>query len=121
ESWPVGSEWMFVNSPRGENGVTLRYGPHKGRLIVPARVQRRIADTKFPFPGKLDLNVVIYSDDGGKTWKQSDPTLPFGKDESAVAELSDGRIYHNSRNNIYHGNKHISWSDDGGQTWKGHN
>lgn len=118
--WPIGSYWYYVNCPQGENGITLQFGKNKGRLVVPARVQRRIENTSFPYPGKMDLNVVIYSDDGGKTWKQGNPTFPFGKDESAIAELSDGSLYHNSRNNINNGNKYICWSYDGGETWKDH-
>lgn len=116
--WPVGSEIKYLNSPQGENGITLMFGKHKGRLVVPVRYQRRLKEGKFPYPGKMDLNHVIYSDDGGKSWKQGDPTLPFGKDESAIAEISDGSIIHISRNNIHQGNKHISWSYDGGETWE---
>lgn len=118
--WPVGSYWHYVNSPSAENGITLQFGANKGRLVVPVRVQRRIKNGSFPFPGKLDLNLVIYSDDGGKTWIQGNPTFPFGKDESAIAEISNGTIYHNSRNALDNGNKYISWSYDGGESWKDH-
>ncbi len=116
--WPVDSRLHLRNYTTYENGLTLRYGEHRGRLVVPARVQRRLEGQTHP--GKLDLTVVVYSDDGGRTWKQSAPTLPFGTDEAAIAELSDGTIYHNSRSNIHHGNKHVSLSRDGGETWGEH-
>ena len=49
-----------------EAGITLRHGPHKGRLILPTRF-------RFNFKkGRSDLafhyNEVYYSDDRGKTW-----------------------------------------------------
>ncbi len=116
--WPIDAEPYLENYPSGESGITLRYGEKKGRLVVPARVQWRLKGQLHP--GRLDLNLVIYSDDGGKTWKQGDPVFPFGKDEAVIAELSDGSIYHNSRNNIHHGNRHVALSRDGGRTWWEH-
>ena len=38
-----------------------------------------------------------WSDDGGKTWKTSDPFPAKGTGEATIAELSDGTIYYNSR------------------------
>ncbi|MDP7206746.1 MAG: sialidase family protein, partial [Pirellulaceae bacterium] len=66
----------------------------------------------------------IYSDDGGKTWKTSDPFPANGTGEATIAELSDGRIYYNSRRHWAEEGANprrrwTAWSGDGGATWKG--
>ncbi|MGI9466207.1 MAG: sialidase family protein [Rubripirellula sp.] len=102
-----------------EHGITLRHGKHKGRLIRPTRW----------YAGKNDRALwpehytnAIYSDDGGKTWQTSEPFPENGTGEATLTELSDGRIYYNSRvhwqdrpNNT---RRRAAISDDGGQTWK---
>jgi len=102
-----------------EHGITLRHGVHQGRLVRPTRW----------YAGKNDRSLwpehytnAIYSDDGGKTWHTSDPFPENGTGEATVAELSDGRLYYNSRvhwqerpNNT---RRRSAISDDGGQTWK---
>ena len=101
-----------------EHGITLRHGSHKGRLIRPTRW----------YAGKNDRSLwpdhytnAMYSDDGGKTWKTSGPFPENGTGEAAVAELSDGRIYYNSRVHWQERPKNTrrraAWSDDDGQTW----
>lgn len=64
----------------------------------------------------------IYSDDGGKTWQTSDPFPENGTGEATVAELSDGRVYYNSRvhwqDRPQNTRRRSAISDDGGQTWK---
>ena len=98
-----------------EAGITLRHGQHKGRLILPTRF-------RFKFKkGKSDLafhyNAVYYSDDRGKTWRESDP-VQSGTGEAAVAELSDGSLYINSRSHMSADDRRrIAWSYDGGKTF----
>jgi len=41
----------------------------------------------------------MYSDDGGKTWQVGEP-VQSGTGEGTLAELSDGRIYYNSRSHM---------------------
>jgi sialidase-1 len=65
----------------------------------------------------------MYSDDGGKTWQTSEPFPANGTGEATLAELSDGRIYYNSRRHWAPegANPLRRWtatSDDGGATWK---
>ena len=99
-----------------EEGITLRHGPHKGRLILPARVLINYDasnDSLLPY----HYSSAIYSDDRGKTWHCSAPYPVAGTGESALAELSDGTIYYNSRNHNRPGNRDIAWSYDGGETW----
>ena len=68
-------------------------------------------------------NAPIYSDDGGRTWHTSDPFPANGTGEATLVELSDGRIYYNSRRHWAPEGENprrrwTAWSDDGGQTWK---
>ena len=106
---------MLINN---EEGITLRYGEHKGRLLLPARVFVEYAPPQELY--EEHYSSAIYSDDGGKTWHASEPFPVAGTGEAALVELSDGRIYYNSRNHNRTGNRDIAWSYDGGETWKDH-
>ncbi len=103
-----------------EVGITLRHGPHAGRLLRPSRCYT--GGTGRPNWPNHYTNA-IYSDDGGRTWHTSSPFPAKGTGEATVAELSDGRIYYNSRRHWAPDGetarwRHIAHSDDGGQTWK---
>ncbi len=102
-----------------EHGVTLRHGPHKGRLLRPARYYGE-KNSRAEWPNHY--NTAVYSDDGGFTWQTSDPFPENGTGEGAVAELSDGRVYYNSRvhweERPQNTRRRAAWSTDGGQTWK---
>ena len=97
-----------------EHGVTLRRGPHAGRLLRPARVYDK---------GAGGYNTAIFSDDGGRTWQCSQPFPVEGTGEGAAVELSDGRIYYSSRRHRFFEGEQMrwerlrAWSDDGGATW----
>jgi len=99
-----------------ESGITLRHGKHKGRLLMPARCQPPKGNNGqewWPY----NYNCAIYSDDGGKTWQTSDP-VQSGTGEGTLAELSDGRIYYNSRCHMaVDHRRRIAWSHDGGHMW----
>jgi sialidase-1 len=103
-----------VHTGCSESGVTLRYGKHKGRLLMPARVQPPKANNDqewWPY----NYNTAIYSDDGGKTWQTSAP-VQSGTGEGTLAELSDGTIYYNSRSHMsVDHRRRIAFSHDGGQ------
>jgi len=96
-------------------GITLRYGPHAGRLLVPTRVQG-VGGNEVPFRG-YNYNSAVYSDDGGQTWQTSSPFPVFGTGEAALVELTDGRVIYNSREHMSIGNRYIATSHDGGATW----
>ncbi|HNX78753.1 MAG TPA: sialidase family protein [Prolixibacteraceae bacterium] len=99
-----------------EEGITLRYGKHKGRLLLPSRVMvnyNSTNDSLLPY----HYSSANYSDDGGKTWYSSAPFPVKGTGEAALVELSDGTIYYNSRNHNRAGNRDIAFSYDGGETW----
>jgi len=105
-----------------EAGITLRHGKHAGRLIRAARYYAgKNAREKWP----EHYTTAIYSDNGGNTWNTSKPFADMGTGEAALAELSDGRLYYNSRAHWYKNEKEpplrrrCAWSADGGETWNG--
>lgn len=102
-----------------ESGITLSTGPKKGRLL---RATRFYGSNEREAEWSKHYTNAIYSDDGGKTWQTSSPFPENGTGEAALVELSDGRIYYNSRvhwperpNNR---RRREAWSFDGGETWK---
>ena len=109
-------EKVSASTGCSESGITLRYGKHKGRLLMPARIaspKGTNAQEIWPY----HYNTAIYSDDGGKTWQTSGP-VQSGTGEGTLAELSSGNIYYNSRSHmsIDH-RRRIAWSYDGGHMW----
>lgn len=104
-----------------DRGITLRHGRHKGRLLIGARIMGAPGKPISPVDR---YNCVIYSDDGGRTWHTSAPFPIFGTGEGAVAELSNGRIYHSARKNFFpeheefRHERHFAWSYDGGESWQ---
>jgi sialidase-1 len=97
-------------------GITLQFGPHRGRLLMPARVQgpKYSNDVEWrPY----HYSSAVYSDDGGKTWQTSHPFPVLGTGEAALAELSNGSILYNSREHMSPGNRFMAWSHDGGSLW----
>lgn len=102
-----------AESSCSESGVTLQYGKHAGRLLMPARVMAPYGSNDqewWPY----HYNTSIFSDDGGKTWQVSAP-VQSGTGEGTLAEMSNGDIYYNARSHmsIDH-RRRISWSYDGG-------
>ncbi|TDO68212.1 sialidase-1 [Kribbella sp. VKM Ac-2571] len=92
------------------HGITLR----SGRLVVPAN------HSYVPSDG-LNGGHCIYSDDGGFTWSvgfvDRNGGAEINANETAVAELPDGRLYFNARNHQGTGPARVhAWSSDGGQT-----
>lgn len=97
-----------------ETGITLKNGKHAGRLLIAARVQPPRGDNAQEF-WMYNYNTALYSDDRGKTWQVSDGIMS-GTGEAALAELSDGRIYYNSRSHMsVDHRRRIAWSHNGGQ------
>lgn len=115
------SEGREVSMHMNERGITLRHGGHRGRLIRASRHYGAGNRPKSLFP--THFTNAIYSDDGGKTWQASEPFPHMGTGEAAVVELSNGRIYYNSRRHWAPEDENplrrwIAWSDDGGETWQ---
>ncbi|MET7642217.1 exo-alpha-sialidase [Streptomyces sp. NPDC005426] len=94
--------WGGMFAASGE-GIQLRNGPHKGRLIQ----QYAIRDNGANYA------VSAYSDDHGATWKTGTPVGPGG-DENKTVELNDGTVMLNNRSKPY---RTIAYSRDGGVTY----
>ncbi len=116
---PDKNGWLPATLASSDPGVTLQWGPRKGRLLVPTRVfveylnkgkGRKFFDKHYAS--------AIYSDDGGKTWTPSEPFPLGGTGESGLVELRDGTIYYNSRTHSRPGFRRICYSDDAGETWR---
>ncbi len=105
-----------VQTTCSESGLTLQFGKHKGRLIMPARIQPPLGNNDqewWPY----NYNTAIYSDDGGRTWQTSAP-VQSGTGEGTLAEVSTGSIYYNSRSHMsVDHRRQIAWSHDGGAMW----
>ena len=102
-----------------EHGITLLHGPYRGRLI---RASRWYDGRNDPAHHPRHYTDAIFSDDGGRSWQASEPFPAMGTGEAAVAELSDGRIYYNSRRHwappgVNARRRWTGWSEDGGATW----
>ena len=112
----LGHDGSFTVGGANETGITLQYGEHKGRLLLPARIfspEGSNAQEHWAYHYQTSM----YSDDRGKTWQVSDPAQS-GTGEAALAELADGRIYLNSRSHVSVDNyRRVAWSHDGGHRW----
>jgi len=112
------------NIPRTEGvaamqcGITLAFGPHTGRLIMPARIMGP-RDSNAVEWRPYHYSTTLYSDDGGTVWQTSKPFPVLGTGEAALAELSDGTILYNSREHMSRGNRFLARSEDGGDLWIG--
>jgi sialidase-1 len=102
-----------------ESGITLRQGPRAGRLV---RASRYYAGTNDRSAWPDHYTNAIYSDDGGRTWQTSAPFPENGTGEAAIAELSDGRLYYNSRVHWEKAERptrrRSALSLDAGETWR---
>jgi len=104
---PDVAKWRSRFAASGE-GIQLRYGAHKGRLLQQYTMVRA-SDGAFQA-------VTVYSDDHGATW-QSGQAVGTGMDENKVVELSDGTVMLNSRRSDAVGGRKVALSRDGGQTY----
>ena len=109
------SDWgWYATGPC--HGITLT----TGRLVVPANHSFVPAE---PVDDLIRLNGghCIVSDDGGSTWSvgfvDRNDGAEINANETAVAELPDGRLYFNARNHQGTGPARVhAWSSDGGLT-----
>lgn len=95
------------------NGIQLKNGPHKGRLVIPAN--HSIIDEKIQKNERYRSHIV-FSDDHGKTWQLGGINEPL-TNESTVLELENGSVMQNMRS--YHGqnSRAVSISRDGGKNF----
>ena len=95
------------------HGLVKQYEPHKGRVVVAARVNALSGWTT------KHAAHVIYSDDNGVTWHQGGyMDHPYGS-ECTVTELCNGDLLLNTRDGDdtdYH--RYQAYSHDGGETFE---
>jgi sialidase-1 len=117
------ANWRWYATGPG-HAIALTQGVHKGRLVVPAN------NSVAPAAGSTDTGAEsqyyggndLYSDDHGATWHigyTDDTTEGYSNpNESTMAQLPDGRLYVNSRdqNGTGAGNRVDGYSADGGTT-----
>ncbi len=97
-------------------GITLRHGEHAGRLVLPVRIQPPEGTNAQEY-WQYNYNTSMISDDGGESWQVGEP-VQSGTGEGTLAELSDGRLYYNSRCHMaVDHRRRIAWSHDGGYRW----
>ena len=102
---PTRKNWQAAFAASG-NGVQLR----NGRMLFVLAVR----ESKENFA----KNYVMYSDDGGDTWKVSKnaPQSSSGGDEAKIVELNDGSLLMAIRaKDIYQ--RRLAKSTDNGETW----
>lgn len=87
------------------NGLVLKRGEHKGRILFVAALCRKNEN--------VPDNFVVYSDDNGYTWQVSNCAFYAG-DEAKVVELVDGRVLMSVRQS---GPRGYTISEDAGVNW----
>lgn len=105
----------IISSGSPANGIQLQRGDHKGRILMPLFLTRKIDDKNRTW-----LNATLYSDDQGKTWNRSEyvpikDTEPCN--EVTIVELDNGDVMLNARPNKAK-MRCVSVSNDGGQNWR---
>ena len=118
---PAGWRW-YATGPG--HAIALRHGRYAGRLLVPAN-HSAAPPTGSPDTGAEDRYYgghALYSDDAGRTWRigfvDSDGDGRVNPNESTAAQLPDGRLYLNTRDQhgTAPGSRADSYSHDGGRT-----
>ncbi|MFC9506955.1 exo-alpha-sialidase [Streptomyces sp. NPDC057002] len=117
------ASWRWYATGPG-HAIALTRGPHAGRLVVPAN------HSAAPPAGSPDTGQepryygahALLSDDGGRTWRTGFVDDSYdgvnNANESIAAQLPDGRVYFNARDQhgTSPGNRLDSHSRDGGRS-----
>ncbi|HEX6357955.1 exo-alpha-sialidase [Actinophytocola sp.] len=111
------ADWRWYATGPG-HAIVLR----NGRIVVPAN------HSSAPPAGSTDVGTEakyygghdLISDDGGRTWRigfsEDRGDAGVASNETTVAQLPDGRLYFNSRNQGSAANRVDAYSTDGGAT-----
>ena len=91
------------------NGIQLKNGMNKGRLIIPC--DHIEAETKHYY------SHIIYSDDGGLNWNLGGSTPQHQVNECTVIEFKNGDLLLNMRNYTDDRLRKLSLSKDQGISW----
>ncbi len=96
-------DWTWYATGPG-HGVQLS----TGRLIIPS--DHRVGDQRHSY------SHIVYSDDGGKTWKLGGQS-EYKTNECTAVELADGRLLLNMRSYFGQNRRAVAISSDGGDTF----
>ena len=96
-------DWTWYATGPG-HGVQLS----TGRLIIPS--DHRVGKERYSY------SHIVYSDDGGRTWKLGGDS-EYKTNECTAVELTDGRLLLNMRSYFGHNRRAVATSSDGGQTF----
>jgi sialidase-1 len=96
------------------HGIQLK----NGRLVVPVWLSKATGNNAH----HPNVMATIYSDDNGKTWQRGDIVSKekgphVDMNETAIAQLSDGRVLLNIRNNGAKNRRAVAFSPDGATHW----
>jgi sialidase-1 len=100
---------LYFNGPG--NGIVMQ----NGTLVFPSQYWD---ETTKPFPVGIPHSSIIYSNDGGKTWK-SGTGAKSNTTESQVVETKPGTLMLNMRDNRG-GYRSVATTTDMGHTWMEH-
>ena len=92
------------------NGIQLRKGNKKGRLIIPCDHIEAVTKKYFSH--------IIFSDNGGLDWELGGSTNQHNVNECTVVELNNGKLILNMRNYNDDRLRKLSISEDQGESWK---
>ncbi|MEC4017847.1 sialidase family protein [Streptomyces sp. H27-D2] len=112
--------WRWYATTPG-HAMRLRHGPCAGRIVVPANHTIAPTGADNGTEAKYNSGHSIYSDDDGESWRigylDENPNGYVNVNETTGAELPDGRIYFNTRNDATSpGRRADAYSADGGLT-----
>ncbi|MEU9477737.1 sialidase family protein [Streptomyces sp. NPDC048191] len=113
--------WRWYATGPG-HAVALTRGRYAGRLLVPANHSVAPTAGSAGRGPRYDGGHALYSDDGGRTWQLGFVTGTHNgvtnTNETTAAQLPDGRLYFNARDQYgtAPGNRLDSYSGDGGRS-----
>ncbi|MDO5309048.1 MAG: sialidase family protein [Planctomycetia bacterium] len=116
KTWTERIETISARSYNVVNNSRVLHLP-EGRLLIPVARHNFKGGDVYNYESKATL-FCLYSDDGGRRWKQSDDVPNINNimyQEPGVVELSDGRLLMTIRNAS--GRQYYSYSRDRGVTW----
>ncbi|MEW4565892.1 exo-alpha-sialidase [Bremerella sp. JC770] len=100
------------------HGVQLQRGKYAGRLVVPVWLSLGTGG----YAHRPSVTATIYSDDHGQTWERGDiavahTTEVINPNETAIVELSDGKVMLNTRSESKRHRRLTTVSPDGVTGW----
>jgi sialidase-1 len=110
-------QWNVLAPGPGHGIVT-----HTGRIVVPVWLAAGVPSSDGRRPHRPSAVATVYSDDHGRTWNHGDLVLishdeMTNPSETAIAELSNGSILLNLRNESRQHRRIIAISPDGASHW----